>query len=168
VADDALTGSDDSESSGDDAVELSIYTAGVIHQLLVGADGRQSDRGIPITSLTVATATIPGGWSLEVRVPPSALGLAEFKVGQTYPFTFGLWDDDIGAATAQTHLIWNGASTDSGVADWGKLELAGATHIFRPPTETPSPTATPSPTQTPTATPGPTQPPGIYLPITLR
>ena len=35
-----------------------------------------------------------GGWSLEVLVPPAALGLSGFTAGQQLPFTWGLWDDD--------------------------------------------------------------------------
>ena len=74
-------------------------------------DGRVTDNGNPISSLTVVTRTVPGGWTLEVAIPASALGLPGFAADQQYPFTFGLWDDDLLTYPGQTHMIWRGDST---------------------------------------------------------
>ena len=52
-------------------------------------------KAVPISSLTYVTRTVPGGWTLEVAVPATALGLTALAADQTYPFTFGLWDDDL-------------------------------------------------------------------------
>ena len=77
MADDVLVGSDSPQIWGDDSIELSVRAGGATHQFTVALDGRQADLGSPITSLTVATRTVTGGWVLEVAVPAAALGLAQ-------------------------------------------------------------------------------------------
>lgn len=134
---------------------------------------------------------MPGGWTLEIAVPVAALGLTKLQAGQSYPFTFGLWDDDLFTYPGQTHRIWQGASTSTYAADWGALRLSSTVYDFQqPPTATPTatstptstptemPTATPTPSPTPTATPtemptemltpSATPRPPRYLPLMLR
>ncbi len=160
ITDDILVGNNNTQIWGDDNIELGIRVGATTHQFTVAVDGRQADQGSPITSLTVATRTVPGGWTLEVAVPVTALGLASLKADQTYPFTFGLWDDDLRTYPGQTHMIWQGASTNTYTADWGTLKLDSTAFDFTQPTVTPTPTATSTstitPTPTPTATPSPT------------
>ena len=181
ITDDVLVGNNSAQIWGDDAIELTVRTANMTHQFTAGVDGRQAEAGNPITSLTVATSTIPGGWSVEVSIPAHALGLTQLKAGQSYPFTFGLWDDDEATYPGQTHMIWQGASTSLYTADWGLLNLSGAEYDFGPQpaltfTPTPTRTATLTATATPTATASPTTMPPttvstlrrIFLPLMLN
>lgn len=160
ITDDHLVGNNSTQIWGDDILELGIRTGDKTHQFAIAVDGRQADLSNPITSLTVATNTVSGGWVLEVRIPATALGLARLEANQRYPFTFGLWDDDLFTYPGQSHLIWQGASTNVYAADWGTLELRATTHDFQvPPTRTATPSATP--TATPTATSSPTVLPSL-------
>ena len=122
-------------------------------------DGRTTDNGNPITSLTYVTRTVPGGWTLEVAIPATALGLSALAANQSYPFTFGLWDDDLRTYPGQTHMIWRGTSTNTYQPEWGTLSLSSTVYDFpQAATQTPTATATASltPTRTPTATLTPT------------
>jgi hypothetical protein len=157
ITDDVLVGNNSSQIWGDDAIELGIRVGSTTHQFTIAVDRRQANQGNPITSLTVATKTVTGGWSLEVAIPPGAVGLAQFDQ-QSYPFTFGLWDDDLFTYPGQTHMIWQGTSTNAYGSDWGTLQLSGVVYNFPAAnTPTPTPTATSTPTatatETPTATP---------------
>ena len=149
ISDDVLVGQNSAQPRDDDSLELSIRVGSTLHPFTIGLDGRQTEWSNPIKSLTVATRTVPGGWALEVAVPAAALGLAELKADQSYPFTFGLEDDDQRAASAQTHMIWQGASVTAYTADWGTLTLDGTVYDYW---RTPTPTATATATATTTAT----------------
>ena len=132
ISDDVLVGNNSSQIWGDDTVELGIRVGTTTHQFSVAVDGRQADQGSPITSLSVATRTVSGGWTLEVGIPAAAVGLSQFSVDQIYPFTFGLWDDDLFSYPGQTHMIWQGTSTNTFHSDWGTLQLTGAVFNFAP------------------------------------
>ena len=154
ITDDVLVGNNSTQPWGDDSIELSIRVGNATHQFTVAVDGRQADLGNPIASLTVATRTVPGGWTLEVAVPAAALGLAQLSVDQAYPFTFGLWDDDLGTKFGQTHMFWQGSNTYTYQPTWGTLILDSTVYPFPlPATATPTATATATPTLTATATP---------------
>jgi hypothetical protein len=172
ITDDVLVGHDSPQIWGDDILELAIRAGGATHQFSLAVDGRTTDNGNPITSLTVATRTVPGGWTLEVAIPAAALGLTQLKADQQYPFTFGLWDDDLRTYPGQTHMIWRGTSTNAYQPAWGTLSLSSTVYDFpqgatqtptatatalatpsRTPTATPTVTSTAAPTQTPTTTP---------------
>jgi hypothetical protein len=159
IRDDVLVGNDSAFVWEDDGVELAVHVASDrTHQFTLCLDGRQADRGVPIAALTFVTRTIPGGWWLEGFVPAASLGLASLAAQQTYPFTFGVWDDDSGAGhPGQTHLVWQGSSTYGVEPTWGALLLSGQPHDFAQITSTPSPS--PTPTSTPTATVTPTATP---------
>ena len=161
IKDNVLVGNQSAKPWGDDSIELGIHvpSTGQTHQFTVALDGRQADQGNPITSLTVATRTVPGGWALEVVVPAWTLGLNGFTPGQQFDFTFGLWDDDLRIYPGQTHMIWRGASTNTYQPAWDALQLSSTVYDFptgatQTPTATPSrtPTATATATRTPTAT----------------
>jgi hypothetical protein len=157
VTDDVLVGNQSAKAWNDDAVELSVYVPAKsqTHQFTLGLDGRQYRNGAAITSLTVATRTVSGGWTLEAVIPAWVLGLDALAAGQEYPFTFGLWDDDARSIPAQTHMLWRGTATDTYQAEWGTLILSSTVYDFptgATETPTPTPTATATVTATPTAT----------------
>ena len=161
VTDDVLVGNQSAKAWNDDAVELSIHVPakGKTHQFTIGLDGRQYDNSNVISSLTVVTRTVPGGWTLETVIPAWVLGLDALAAGQEYPFTFALWDDDTRGFPAQTHMLWRGTVTDAYQPDWGKLSLNSTVYDFPSgptPTPTRTPTATLTPTPTASATPTPT------------
>ena len=153
IADDVLVGNDSSQIWGDDVIELAIHVPqnNQTHQFTLCVDGRKTDNGNPISSLLVVTRTVPGGWTLEVAIPATALGLTALAANQQYPFTFGLWDDDQRTYPGQTHMIWRGTSTDAYQAAWGALSLSNAVYNF-PSATTQTPTATATSSRTPTAT----------------
>ena len=152
IQDDVLVGDDTLDRIwGDDVIELSLHVGGVNHMFTLAVDGRKTDQGVPITSLTYFTRTVPGGWTLEVAIPPAALGLSALTAGQQYPFTFALWDDDLRTFPGQTHMFWQGTSTNAYQPEWGVLNLGSTVYNF-PPAETRTPTATPTSTSTSTAT----------------
>ena len=93
---------------------------------------------------------MPGGWTLEVAVPATALGLTALKADQQYPFTFALWDDDLRTYPGQTHMIWRGTDTSAYQPAWGTLELSSTVYDF-PIGSTLTPTATPTASATPIA-----------------
>ncbi len=129
VQDDVLVGNNSTQIWGDDVIELAIRVpqTSQTHQFILALDGRMIDNGIPISSLTVVTRTIPGGWALEAAIPPSALGLTSFAADQQYPFNFALWDDDLFTYPGQTHLFWQSTTTNTYKSDWGMLQLDSTT-----------------------------------------
>ena len=163
IADDVLVGNNSTTQIwGDDVIELSILVPGSSqpHLFTLCVDGRVTDYGIPIASLTVVTHTIPGGWAVEAAIPPAALGLSAFAADQQYPFTFALWDDDLFTALGQTHMFWQSNTVNVGQPDWGMLQLSSTLYDFpQAGTTTPTPTRTPSstPSLTPLATATPTR-----------
>ena len=152
ITDDVLVGHDSPQIWGDDVMELSVRVGSTTHQFTLALDGRTTDNGGPIASLTYVTRTVPGGWTFEVAVPAAALGLAQLKADQQYPFTFGLWDDDLRTYPGQTHMIWRGTDTSTYQAEWGTLNLSSTVYDF-PTAATQTPTATATPSRTPTRTP---------------
>ncbi len=158
VTDDVLVGNQSAKAWNDDAIELSLHVpaTGKTHQFTIGVDGRQYDNGLAISSLTVVTRTVPGGWTLEPVIPAWVLGLDALAAGQEYSFTFGLWDDDTFGFPAQTHMLWRGTEASVYRPAWGTLSLSSTVYNF-PTGATQTPTATPTQTRTPTATPTPTR-----------
>ena len=147
-----------------DSIEFGIHVPGKgqTHQFTVALDGRQTHlvNGTPVvTAMTVATRTIPGGWTLEAAIPATALGLTTLANGQQYPFTFGLWDNDRLTAPGQTHMLWMSDASDALKPDWGVLALDSTPYDFGRSTPTPTPTATATATATTTATPTATRTP---------
>ena len=132
IQDDVLVGNNSEKIWGDDVVEISIHDpiSNSTHQFTIAADGRQAKNGNPFSALNVVTSTISGGWSVEIAVPASALGEAEFASGQQYALNFGLWDDDRFTYPGQTHLIWRSVSTNIFKADWGDFRLDDASYDF--------------------------------------
>ena len=163
MSDDVLIGHDSANIWQDDVIELSVYdVAGDhrTHQFTLAVDGRQADQGVPISAITFVTRTAPGGWQLEALIPAAALGLPVLAAEQQFPFTFGLWDDDLGAGgRGQSHLIWQGSSTYEPQLTWGELALSSQVHDFYQ--ETPTPTVTPTATCTSTVTPTRTRTPTL-------
>lgn len=176
VKDDILIGNDGDPSLPwqSDEIEIGIETAVGTHQFTVAIDGRQADQGNLISGLGFYTKTVAGGWNYEIAIPASAVGLSEFKAGQTFGFTFGAWDDDVrGGTVGASHLIRRGTSTyarTSSVTGWGDLTLLSEDQVFpaatSTPTATPTATATSTPTATPTFTPSPTATPTATPPTT--
>ncbi len=157
IQDDHLVGGVGATLRDSDSIEFAIHVPvrGQTHQFTLAVDGRQSHlvNGTPIVAaMTVATRTIPGGWTVEAAIPATALGLTSLAAGQQYPFTFGLWDNDRLAAPGQTHMLWMSDATDILKPDWGVLALDDTTYDFLRSTPTPTPTATSTTTATATAT----------------
>jgi hypothetical protein len=166
IADDVLVGNNSTQIWGDDVLELSILAPGDSQPRLftLCVDGRTTLNGIAIASLTYVTRTVPGGWALEVAIPPTALGLGALPVNGQYPFNFALWDDDLRTYPGQTHMFWQSDTVNVYKADWGTLKLDSTVYNFpQAGTATPTPTATATATSTatltPTATATPTQTP---------
>ena len=162
ITDDVLVGNNSTQIWGDDVIELAIRVpqTGQTHQFTLCVDGRQAENSTPISSLTAVTRTIPGGWAVEVAIPPTALGLSAFAADQEYPFTFALWDDDLRTYPGQTHMFWQSDTVNVYKPDWGALRLSGTVYDFpRTGTVTPTPTATATPSRTATPTETPTAPP---------
>ena len=169
VRDDVLWGNEGGDYWDDDDLELGIQIGSHVRQFSLLMDGRRFelidgwDTRIPI--IDYAVRQIAGGWVLEAAIPITELDAAAFQIGQSFPFTFGYWDDDDGGR-GDTHLILWGTSTNTGTDQWRTIQLQGTT-VTPTPTDsiTPSPTHTftptpdtPTPTQTWTPTPGtPTQ-----------
>lgn len=149
--------------TSNDSLELAILTAGgtSLHQFTIGLDGRTTDLGNPITGLKMATRAMPGGWTVEVGIPAAKLNQGVLTADEEFPFTFAIWDDDLGAASGQTHLFWQSAATDTYQNDWGRLYLSAGGWTGGEPGPSPSPTPAPTltPTQVPTSTPTPTPDP---------
>ncbi len=167
ITDDVLVGNDSPQIWGDDVIELAIHIPqnNQTHQFTLCVDGRKTDNGNPISALTFVTRTVAGGWTLEVAIPATALGLSALAADQQYPFTFALWDDDLFTYPGQTHMFWRSNTANVYKPDWGTLKLSGTVYDFSPvstrtptptPTETPTFTSTPTSTPTLTATPSPT------------
>ncbi len=72
ITDDVLVGNNSTQIWGDDVIELSILVPGssLPHLFTLCVDGRVTDYGIPISSLTVVTHTVPGGWAVEAAIRP--------------------------------------------------------------------------------------------------
>ena len=160
ITDDVLVSNNSPNIWWSDVIELSILAPdrSQPHLFTLAVDGRVTDQGVPITSLTVVTHTIPGGWAVEAAIPPAALGLTEFAADQQYPFTWALWDNDIPGVVGQgqTHMFWRSDTVNVYKPDWGFLKLGSTVYDFpQPVTSTPTPTATATATATatPTATP---------------
>ena len=134
ISDDVLVGNNSTQIWGDDVIELAIRVlqTNQTHQFTLALDGRRTDNGNPISSLTFVTRTIAGGWALEVMVPPSALGLTSFAADQQYPFTFALWDDDLFTYPGQTHMFWRSDDSYTYKPDWGILKLSSTFYNFPP------------------------------------
>jgi hypothetical protein len=132
ISDDVLVGNNSTQIWGDDVIELAIRVPqnSKTHQLTLAVDGRKTDNGNPISTLTVVTHTVPGGWTFEALVPPAALGLTSFAADQQYPFTFALWDDDLFTYPGQTHMFWRSNSTNAFKSDWGFLQLNNTMYNF--------------------------------------
>lgn len=171
VSDDQIR-SDSGSIWDDDSIEFGIDGANDQaaygtddHQITVSADGRVADYGnlLPadvLATFKVAVKQRTGGYDVEVAIPLSYLGAGAFSEGKIMGFTVGLNDDDDGGkrdSTVDSHLVWEGASTNSGPAEWGKLILGSAMAVITPvPTHTPTPSTTPTATSTKTLTPTPT------------
>jgi hypothetical protein len=155
LRDDVLIGNDSSDIWGDDVLEFALHVAaGNDHQFSLCYDGRQADRGSPISSLTVARRTVPGGWDVEVAVPVAVLRSGNLIAYQQYPHTFALWDDDLDhGGYGQSHMLWQSNDSYTYKADWGALRLNGWLYDFTQPPAPSTPTPTPTPTPTATSTP---------------
>jgi hypothetical protein len=160
ITDDVLIGNDSTLIWEDDALELAFHTP-TDHQITLALDGRQAMDQKLISAVDFVTRTIPGGWQLEAAIPSSLIGLDNVVGNQRVPFTWALWDDDLGHGNyGQTHLFWQGNSTVTYQPDWVNLQA----HVFaynfpQPATPTPTPTETSTPTSTPTVTPTATETP---------
>ena len=146
ITDDVLIGNNSPNIWEDDVMEISVHVpSDRTHQISLALDGRQGDQGVPISSVTFFTRTVPGGWQLEAFIPAGTLGLPGGLQPATQPFNFAVWDDDVGGVlpvNRQTHMMWQGASSWAYAPDWGWLVLADTLVDFVQPAGTGTPTPT--------------------------
>jgi len=90
------------------------------HQYTLVADGRQTDRGTPITAIDSVILPYQGGYNIEVAIPVSQLIPGTPVSGTVMGFTIGLHDDDDGG-NWDGYLIWQGKSTSSSPEEFGSL-----------------------------------------------
>ena len=163
VRDDVLRGNEGGGYWEDDDLELGIQIGGHVRQFALIVDGRHFelidgwDTRVPAMDYVVRQ--IADGWTLEAAIPVTEMDVTTLQLGQSFPFTFGYWDDDDGGG-GDSHLILWGSSTNSVQEGWRTLDLRGADGASTPtptpsrtPTATSSRTLTSTPTQTPTASP---------------
>ena len=153
VSDDALVCNQSAKAWNDDAVELEPADPGHGQDAPVHHRAQRqpvSQRQLGISSLTVVTRTVAGGWTLETAIPAWVLGLDALAAGQEVPVHLRVGDDDTCGFPAQTHMLWRGTVTDAYQPAWGTLSLSSTVYNDFPQGPTPTPTATP--TRTPTAT----------------
>jgi len=98
------------------------------HLFRITADGRQFERGAPIAAFTVATATVPTGYNLEVHIPRAALGWDPLAAYLTLPFNLALVDVD--AAGVESQLTWTAPAIDAPAPWWNRLSLSETTTRF--------------------------------------
>jgi hypothetical protein len=147
IYDDRLVGNNSEKPWGDDSLELGVYSpAAGTAQFTAAVDGRQAYKGANVTAMTFVTSTIPGGWLIEGAIPTSSIGFGSLQAGQSMPFNFALWDDDLRAVWGQSHMYWRSNSTTEAKPDWGALDLSASVWDVAPTPPTPTPTPTPSPT----------------------
>lgn len=113
------------------------------HQFTFNPDGRVTDYGTPLSTLTVGITRTQQGWNLEVAIPRAVLNAGNLTANKLLGVTFGLHDDDDGGPW-DTYLIWEGNNTQTGT--FGDLTLVNT--ILPVPTATPTPLPTPTPVQT--------------------
>ncbi|MBX7235145.1 MAG: DNRLRE domain-containing protein [Caldilineales bacterium] len=156
----------------DDSIEIGVdgedddlpgSPTGGDHQYTIRFDGAAADRSLPVSgNVRWAARATPGGYRIEIGIPPSQLGGQALAALRTIGIDFSLNDDDEGG-DRDSYLIWASASTYNDAAHFGRLTLLAPPT----PTPTPTPTDTASPTPTPTWTPRPTATPTATLTATL-
>jgi len=127
VTDDVVIGGDSTDVWRDDSVEIGLdglndeYPWGWDdHQYTIVVDGRQTDRGVLTSDITVGISTYPGGYNMEIAVPVEKLMLGGPISGTVMGFTVGIHDDD-DRGNWDAYLIWQGTNTSSSPELFGDL-----------------------------------------------
>lgn len=131
----------------DDGVELALDAnndqvsgGGDDHQFNVVADGTLREYGwATVPGGAIASLHREGGYDIEVALPITPINAGPFYEGRELGFTVGVVDDDDGgdrAGATDNYLIWEGNSTNTGAAGFGKLILGC---LYQPPTPEPRP-----------------------------
>jgi hypothetical protein len=99
------------------------------HAYRIRIDGKVNDLGGPeLTTLTVVTATFPGGYNMETKIPAAALNL---PLGSTsFKFNWAAGDDDNGGGL-DTFYLYAGTQVDTPEPSWPTATLDGPQ--FTPP-----------------------------------
>ena len=134
VWDDALV-SDSPDVWQDDELEFAldgaldgVFTGPDDHQITVNVDGRVTNRGLlPLPEVQRSIQTLPDGYQVEMAIPLAILQPPGWGAGWTAGFNIGLHDDDDGG-NWDHYLIWQGSSTNSQAAEFGRLVLLGGCH----------------------------------------
>jgi hypothetical protein len=128
VADDIIV-ADSSDVWRDDGVEIGLdglydrdSWGSDDHQYAILADGRTSDRAVPITDIVAAVSAHEEGYDIEVAIPMSQLLPGIPISGTVMGFTIGLHDDDDGD-NWDAYLIWEGTTTSSHPEQFASLIL---------------------------------------------
>ncbi len=144
VWDDVLV-ADSDDIWRDDSIEIGIDADhdhhftwnGPDYQFTVAVDGRWARLGhdTPDPFIKRHVRENADGWTVEIEIPWSVLGIPPGTEGRILGFTFAYHDDDDGG-NWDSYLIWAGEHTNTSDADYGQLTLAHGYSI------TPTPTAT--------------------------
>jgi uncharacterized protein YjdB len=128
---DANLFSDSSDPWEDDGIEiyidannnkLSTYD-GLDNQIIKNYNKSTVYTKLGITGLQHAWAAISGGYSIEIAIPWSQLGIAAPAQGTTIGFDIG-YDDDDNGSTRDGQAVWNGTVNNySNTAGFGSLVL---------------------------------------------
>ena len=155
VRDDAVL-NDSSDIWNDDGVEIGIDTDNngeksvpPDHQYIFASDGRLRDFGTKTLSFPHGVQETADGWTLEASIYIWSV----ISAGRTLGFNWALTDDDDGADTVESWLVWRGTHTNQPASDWGRLLFSKDAFIVW---STPTTTETLTPTTIPTGTPTPT------------
>ncbi len=136
VTDDHIV-ADSADVWRDDVVELGFdaardYQKGADdHKITLNVDGRVTDWGAPIASLTVVTKAVPGGWNMEIAIPRQTLAAPQWQDGVRMGFDWTLHDDDDGGDW-DSYLFWQSTHPFmSDLHDLGQIMLVGNEIVLR-------------------------------------
>jgi arabinoxylan arabinofuranohydrolase len=132
---DANLFSDSPDAWDDDAIEVYIDANnnrlttydGLDNQIIKNYNKSTVFTKLAITGLQHAWAAISGGYSVEIAIPWSQLGISAPAQGTTIGFDIG-YDDDDNGSTRDAQAVWNGTVNNyANTSGFGSLVLNNAT-----------------------------------------
>ncbi|RAW01122.1 hypothetical protein DQQ10_11885 [Pseudochryseolinea flava] len=136
---DANLFSDSSDPWEDDAVEIYIDANnnklgsydGQDNQIIKNYNKSTVFTKVGISGLQHAWSSIAGGYSIEMAIPWSQLGISSPAAGTTIGFDIG-YDDDDNGGSREHQAVWNGSVNNyASTAGFGSLVLSGSNARMR-------------------------------------